>query len=221
MNRAYSLIEVKALDESRRTFSGWATTPSLDRVFDSINPLKASFAAELPLLHQHRHDAPVGRVRFSKPTKSGIAFEAEIPNIPEPGPLKDRVDTAWGELKHGLVRAVSIGFRPTEDPKVNQKGGLDFEGIEIYELSTVSIPANSEAIITAVKSLAPEALMTAVKEVDDYSRFLAGIKDDPLPEIPAEPSEPDAIVKALPVVKLAPARDRAIHVINKIHPVGR
>lgn len=204
MNRAYSLIEVKSLDENRRTFSGWATTPSLDRVADSINPLKASFADDLPLLHQHRHDAPVGRVRFSKPTKAGIAFEAEIPNIPEPGPLKDRVDTAWGELKHGLVRAVSIGFRPTEDPQFNKAGGVDFQGIEIFELSTVSIPANSEAIITAVKSL------------DQEARSAAGVEDDPLPEIP---TPPEGATARTVVVKLdAPARDRAPFVINKIHP---
>ncbi len=43
MNRAYSLIEVKSLDEGKRTFSGWATTPDVDRVNDTINPLGAKF----------------------------------------------------------------------------------------------------------------------------------------------------------------------------------
>ncbi len=190
MNRAYSLIEVKSLDETKRTFSGWATTPAVDRVQDTINPLKAAFAADIPLLHQHRHDAPVGRVRFGKATKAGIAFEAEIPNIPEPGPLKDRVDTAWGEIKHGLVRAVSVGFTPTEPPEYNKNGGVDFGAIEIFELSTVTIPANSQAIITAVKS------------IDQQAREAAGVEDDPLPEIPAEPTDEGATAKTVRVVKL-------------------
>lgn len=219
MNRAYSLIEVKSLDENRRTFTGWATTPAVDRVADTINPLKAAFAPELPLLHQHRHDAPIGRVRFSKPTKQGIAFEAEIPNIPEPGPLKDRVDTAWGELKHGLVRAVSIGFRPTEDPKFNKNGGVDFEGIEIFELSTVSIPANHEAIITAVKSLAPDVLMDAVKQADKYERWVVNVQDDPLPEIPSAPDPLPEGKKAVVVRLGKAAQDRAPFVIRRIHPV--
>lgn len=154
MNTAYSLIEVKGLDESKRTFSGWATTPETDRVGDTINPLGASFDNPITLLHQHNSDAPIGSVRLKKPTARGIEFEAEIPVIKEPGPLKDRVDTAWGEIKNKLVRAVSIGFRPIKHAFKND-GGVDFQEIEIYELSTVSVPANVGALITNVKSVIP------------------------------------------------------------------
>jgi HK97 family phage prohead protease len=209
MNRAYSLIEVKSFDEARRTFKGWATTPALDRVDDTINPLKAAFAPEIILLHQHKHDVPIGHVRFGKPTKNGIPFEAEVPLINEPPTLKERVDVAWGELKHRLVRAVSIGFRPTEDPIRNAKGGVDFQGIEIYELSTVTIPANSEAIITAIKSF------------DEQAREAAGVEDDPLPEIPSEPDPLPEGKKAVVVRLGKAAQDRAPFVINKIHTEGK
>jgi HK97 family phage major capsid protein/HK97 family phage prohead protease len=152
MNRAYSLIEVKNLDEDKRIFSGWATTPEVDRVNDTINPLGAVFRNPLTLLHQHNSAAPIGTVRFKKPTKSGIEFEAEIPVIKEPGPLKDRVDTAWGEIKNKLIRAVSVGFRPLKYA-FKEDGGIDFQEIEIFELSTVSIPANAGALILDVKSI--------------------------------------------------------------------
>ena len=113
-DRAYSLITIKATDETdgKRTIKGTATTPDVDRVADIIYPLGVQFTNPMPLLHQHDHHRPIGTVRFSKPTAKGIDFTAEIPTIDEPGSLKDRVDTAWGEVKHGLVRAVSIGFRP-------------------------------------------------------------------------------------------------------------
>ncbi|MFC6197830.1 HK97 family phage prohead protease [Ponticaulis profundi] len=150
-SRAYAFIETKALDEEKREFSGWATTPEPDRVQDTINPLGAVFKNPLVLLHQHRHDAPVGSVRFEKPTEKGIRFTATIPVIKEPGPLKDRVDTAWGELKAGLVRAVSIGFRPLKYAFLDE-GGIDFQEVEIFELSLVTIPMNASAIIDAVKS---------------------------------------------------------------------
>jgi HK97 family phage prohead protease len=206
MNRAYSILDVKSVGEGGRRFAGIATTPTVDRVNDTINPLGAKFASEIPLLHGHRHDAPIGHVRLGKPTKAGIPFEAVIPVIHEPPSLKDRVDVAAAEIEHGLVKAVSVGFRPLSSPTFNDKGGVDFSEIEIYELSTVTIPANSEALISVVKSY------------DDAAREAAGVEDEPLPEIPANPPEQDATVRTLPVVKLASARDRAPFVIKKIHP---
>ena len=156
--KAYSLFEVKSLDANQRTFKGWATTPAVDRVGDTVDPLGATFADTLPLLHQHNHSLPIGLVKFGKPTRKGIEFQAEIPAIQEEGPLKDRVDTAWGELKYGLVRAVSIGFRPIEY-EYNEAGGLDFKKVEIYELSIVSVPALPAAVITQVKAMDEGARM--------------------------------------------------------------
>jgi HK97 family phage prohead protease len=152
VQRAYAVFQVKAVDSGRRTFSGWATTPATDRVGDTINPLGASFKNPLVLLHHHQHDAPIGRVVFDKPTAKGIQFEAEIPVVSEPGPFKDRTDTAWGEITYGIIRAVSIGFRPVKYA-FKDDGGIDYQAIEIYELSTVSVPALPEAVITSVKSM--------------------------------------------------------------------
>jgi hypothetical protein len=92
-------------------------------------------------------------VHFDRPTKAGITFRASIPKIEEPGLLKDRVDMAWGEVKHGLIRAVSVGFRPTKDPKPNSVGGLDWPAVEIFELSTVAVPAQELATIDQVKAI--------------------------------------------------------------------
>jgi HK97 family phage prohead protease len=190
-NRAYSVLDVKAFDDDTRKFSGVATSPSVDRVGDIIDPLGVKFANPMPLLHQHRHDAPIGSVRFKKPTKDGIEFDAEIAKVEEPGPLKDRVDTAWGEIKHGLVRATSIGFRPIEYSFMDN-GGVRYSEVEVYELSTVTVPANADALISTIKSL------------DATARKEAGV---PEPEIPQAPEPADTGKKAR-VVKLdAPVRD--------------
>ncbi|EHM01147.1 caudovirus prohead protease [Acetobacteraceae bacterium AT-5844] len=152
MNRAYSLLTVKAVEEDQRVIRGVATTPSADRMGDIVEPLGVQFRNPMPLLHQHDHDRPVGTVVFDRPTKDGITFEARLPRIDEPGPLKNRVDTAWGEVKAGLVRAVSIGFRPLEYSRL-EEGGLRFLKSEVIELSLVTIPANSDATITLIKSV--------------------------------------------------------------------
>ncbi|MGY3607658.1 MULTISPECIES: HK97 family phage prohead protease [unclassified Bradyrhizobium] len=193
MNRAYSVLAVKAMDEDERVITGTATTPSVDRMGDIVEPLGVKFKNPLVLLHQHDSDRPVGMVKFDKPTAQGVTFEARLPKIEEPGPLKDRVDMAWGEVKNGLVRAVSIGFRPIEYSFI-ENGGIRFSEIEVYELSLVSVPAQADAVISAIKS------------------FDVGAPAES--ERPVRPSATDQGMAAsgprVRVVKLAdPARDRA------------
>lgn len=201
-NRAYSWLEVRKFDEATRKFSGVATTPSVDRVGDIIDPLGVKFTNPLPLLHQHYHDRPIGSVNFKRPTADGIEFDAQIAIVEEPGPLKDRVDTAWLEVKYGLVRATSVGFRPIEYSFM-ENGGIHYHETEVYELSTVTIPAQPDAVI-----------FDAVKSIDAALRKAAGV---PEPEIPAQPTDAAAIGKSVRVVKLdAPARVGAPFVIRDI-----
>jgi HK97 family phage prohead protease len=149
-NRAYSLLDVKSVNEEQRIIEGVASTPAVDRVGDIVEPLGAKFALPMPLLWQHDSASPVGHVTFAKPTKDGIPFKAKIATIAEPGRLKDRLDEAWQSVKAGLVRAVSIGFKGIET-SVMKDGGLKFIKWEWLELSLVTIPANAEATIQTIK----------------------------------------------------------------------
>ena len=137
---------------TRRIITGIATTPSPDRMGDVVEPLGVQFKNPMPLLHQHRHDQPVGTVTFDKPTKNGITFTANITQIDAPPTLKERVDIAWAELEQGLVRGVSIGFKPLEYSRMDD-GGLRFLRSEVMELSLVTIPAQADATILTIKSL--------------------------------------------------------------------
>jgi HK97 family phage major capsid protein/HK97 family phage prohead protease len=163
MDRAYSILTVKAVEEDQRVIRGTATTPTPDRVSDIVEPLGVQFRNPLPLLHQHDSDRPVGTVKFDRPTKDGITFEARLPKIDEPGPLKDRVDTAWGEVKAGLVRAVSIGFRALEYAFMDD-GGIRFSKTEVVELSLVTVPANADCVISTIKSIDAPVLAATGKE---------------------------------------------------------
>lgn len=178
--RAYSLLDVKAFDDDAREIAGVATTPEPDRMGDVVEPLGAKFAAELPLLWQHRHDSPVGVVRFGKPTKAGIPFRASIARIESAGALKDMVDMAWDSVKAKLVRGVSIGFRALEYAFM-ESGGVRFSEVEIYELSLVTIPANASATIQTIKAMdtagrvnAPRLGVPLVKCAPDPAARLEG-----------------------------------------------
>lgn len=150
---AYSVLNVKAVDGEQRTFSGMATTPAPDRDRDIVEPMGVKYKNPLVLLWMHNHQLPVGSVTFGKPTEKGIPFTATIPTIEGPSQLKARCDEAWESVKSGLIRAVSIGFRPLEYTIIEETGGYRFTESEVYELSLVSVPAQADATITQIKSI--------------------------------------------------------------------
>ncbi|MGF6986537.1 HK97 family phage prohead protease [Paraburkholderia atlantica] len=156
MERAYSLLAIRSADEDARVIEGIASTPTPDRYEDIVEPLGAKFALPMPLLWQHRQDAPVGHVEFAQATDEGIPFRARIARIDTPGTLQDRCNEAWQSVKERLVRAVSIGFRPLEYARLD-KGGLRYLAWEWLELSLVTIPANTDATINVIRSIDTDA----------------------------------------------------------------
>lgn len=153
INRAYSTLEVKALDEEKRVITGIASTPSPDRMQDVVEPKGAQFKLPIPFLWQHNHDEPIGHVTEAKVTQKGIEVSVQLTQVEEPGKLKDRLDEAWQSIKSGLVRGLSIGFSAKEFEQIPGSWGLRFLSWEWLELSAVTIPANAEATITSVKSI--------------------------------------------------------------------
>lgn len=214
--RAYSFFDVKSVNEEKRIIRGVATTPTVDRVGDIVEPMGVRFKNPMPFLWQHRHDEPIGTVKFDKPTEDGITFMAELPQIEEAGTLKDRVDEAWQSIKIGLVRAVSIGFRAIEYAFIEGTGGIRFIETEVYELSAVTIPAQSEAVITGLGKNMDAAALAVIKSFDVGAQAAADATE--IQQAPASA----ATGKTVRVVELnAPARVGAKpFVIRNIRRIG-
>jgi HK97 family phage prohead protease len=210
LDRAFSFLEVKSVDDERRMVEGWATTPKLDRQGDIVDWEGLTYGNSIKLLLYHTStDKPVGNVKFDKPTKRGMPFEAYIPKVVEPGTLKDRVDEAWHSVKYDLIAAVSIGFRVIDDAIERIETGYKFLKTEILELSLVPVPANDQAVITSFKSMDA----AAIESIKDVLAKLDAIKE-------IQTAAPAASGKTVRVVKLNdPARDRAKpFVIRKVRP---
>jgi HK97 family phage major capsid protein len=156
MHRAYALLTIKSADEEHREIVGIATTPTPDRADDIVDPLGAQFTLPLPLLWQHDQRQPIGEVFAADVTPAGILIHARLSKVDEPGRLKDRLDEAWQSLKAipPLVRGLSIGHKPLEAEPIKGTRGLHIKRWLWAELSAVTIPANAEASILAVKSAA-------------------------------------------------------------------
>lgn len=170
MNRAYSLLTIKAANEDERIIEGVATTPEVDRAGDIVEPEGAEFTLPIPLLWQHNSEQPIGHVTRAKVTKDGIEISAKLARIEEPGTLKDRLDEAWQSIKAGLVRGLSIGFKSLESARIEGSFGVRFIRWMWLELSAVTIPANSEATIQTVKSIDAKLLAASGQKQESKPR---------------------------------------------------
>jgi HK97 family phage prohead protease len=189
MNRAYSLLEIKEIDEESRRITGIASTPKTDRAGDIVMPEGAKFTLPIPFLYQHDSRQPIGHVIEAKVTKKGIEIVAEIAQG-----VHEDIEKAWKYIKAGLVRGLSIGFRGIDMEPIPHSWGMIFETWEWLELSAVTIPANADATIQSVKQYDAEALKAAT-----------GAEPNPADDTPAAPGNKGRVVK----LDDTTARDRA------------
>lgn len=174
LDRAYVLLELKADAGDARIIRGVASTPTVDRLGHIFESAGATFTNPIPLLLHHDRERPIGRATLTA-TADGLTFEATLPVVAEPGPLKDRIDETWQAVKAGLIRGASVGFRVLEGgAEVLRSGLLRLTKTEICELSLVTIPANADATILSVKAF-----------------DLAAAAPPPVPPVPPAPPAPE------------------------------
>lgn len=165
IRRVYSVMEVKAVDDEQRIIEGIATTPTPDRYEDVVETEGAEFTLPLPFLYQHNARQPIGNVIETSIKKDGMKIRAKLAGAG----VADFIDEAWNLIKAKLVRGLSIGFRSLEESYDKVTGGYRFIRWELLEISAVTIPANQDANISAVKSASVNAL-TAISRGRETDR---------------------------------------------------
>ena len=164
LKRACTLMTVKSVNEDERIITGIASTPSPDRDGDIMEPEGAKFRSDTPFLWQHDRSQPIGTCT-PKMVKEGLQITAKLvkPTPDMPSQLIARLDEAWASIKAGLVRGLSIGFRPIEYSFLDE-GGIRFLSWDLLEVSAVTIPANAECSIQTVKSFNRQFLAASGNE---------------------------------------------------------
>ncbi len=102
---------------------------------------------EIKVLWQHKMDEPIGKVLLMHENERGlfVVFELSLSTI--------RGKEAYDLLKDNVINGLSIGFRLDKyDISQKQKARLIKE-VRLLEISLVTIPANSEARITDIKTI--------------------------------------------------------------------
>lgn len=188
INRVYSTMVVKAVDEDKREITGIASTPGTDRMGDIVEPGGAEFTLPIPLLWQHDHLQPIGSVFAARITREGIEIRASVvkPTPDMPSQLIARLEEAWSSIKAKLVRGLSIGFSPIEWALMDS--GIRFTRWNWHELSAVTVPANAEASITSIKSL--DTALRASSGSKAQSGVGPAEKSAPPPGVSGTPKQP-------------------------------
>lgn len=188
INRVYSTMVVKAVDEDKREITGIASTPGTDRMGDIVEPGGAEFTLPVPFLWQHDHLQPVGQVIAANVTAKGIEVRVRLvkPTPDMPSQMLARLEEAWQSIKTGLVRGLSIGFSYLDYSVIET--GIRYIRWNWHELSAVTVPANAEASITSIKSLDTAA------RASSGSKARSGVepaeKSAPPPGVSGTPKQP-------------------------------
>jgi HK97 family phage prohead protease len=156
-------LELKVEGDSR-TIEGWASTfGNVDSDDDIVLPgaFSKSLSVMKPkMLWQHSTSQPIGVWDEAKETDRGLYVKGHI------------LDTALGNdvyklAKGGAIDSMSIGYAAKDYSIDRAKNIRSLKQVDLYEVSLVTFPANTQAIITRVKS--DNNLMTE-REFEEFLR---------------------------------------------------
>ena len=146
-------FEIKAIEEDDNYWyvKGYASTfNDVDSYNDVVVPgaFKKSLKKRKPrVLWQHNWAEPIGAPIVTKEDDKGLYVEYKMP----------KADTfvagrVMPQLKAGSIDSMSIGYI-TNLSEYDQKKNIRYlKEVDLFEFSLVTIPANDNALVTAIKS---------------------------------------------------------------------
>ena len=150
------------VDNETRTVTAVISTASVDRDNEVLLPKGAQltqFKKNPVVLWAHDyHDTPIGKAMWIKRDTDNIAAKVKFPDEG----VSDKSDEVYDLFKGGFLKAFSVGFNPikSHSPEPDEiKKNPEWANVrrvydkwELLEFSAVPVPANPEALVTAVKS---------------------------------------------------------------------
>jgi len=149
-------ITVETQTKANGTTTVVASTPNPDRYSDVVaSDWKLDAYMENPVVQfGHRYDIPpVGRTEnlTIDPTNGNLVATIKW----DDNPTNPLAQTVASQYRNGFLRAVSVGFQPTEaverarlptEHPAHGAKGMYFTGNRLLEISAVPVPANAESL---------------------------------------------------------------------------
>jgi HK97 family phage prohead protease len=208
---------------SGKRFSGIASSPNRDRDGDTINQLGwdlANYQKNPIILWGHNSYAPpVGKTMNLRLEGGKLLFDFEFASTPFAQELKALVEEE-------CLNTFSVGFMPKDFGR-EELGEATFETAELLEISLVSIPSNTDAVVTsrAFKSMSKshqkmlkDAMAKAV--VDHEGKDFPKLKEDYEWDESAERAKAEILdLKSMATVVDGPVGDKEAYKL--LHHVAR
>lgn len=146
-------LDLKSLDEKGR-FAGYASVFNVvDAQRDII--LRGAFSntihkgfSHVKFLWQHQQDEPIGVISALAEDTHGLYVQGRLLlNV-------QRGQEAYSLLKAGAISGLSIGYSPVRYRTDPESGVRLLSEVDLWEISLVTFPANSNASVTLLKSQA-------------------------------------------------------------------
>ena len=169
-------LELKTVDDSG-TFEGRLSVYNVvDLTGDVVEPgaftkTLQEGSGTIPLCWQHEQADVIGVLSLSDSPEALNCKGKLVLSVP-------LARCAYDLLKAGAVRGLSIGFKSVKE--IISGNVRRLKEIRLYEGSLVTIPANPETVVTAIKNLqakapdaeAIEAFRNARRDLQDFHRRL-------------------------------------------------
>ena len=148
MERKTFKLSVDQFDEQLGTFEGYASVfGNIDEQGDIVD--KGAFAktiqenGKVPLIWQHKPQEPIGVSLSLIEDSRGLKIQGQL-NLDV---VRGR--EAYSLLKQGAIRGLSIGYDVVK--KTADNGVRRLKELRLWEISLVTFPANTQAIVVSVK----------------------------------------------------------------------
>jgi HK97 family phage prohead protease len=120
------------------------------------------------MLWQHDQREPIGVWRDIFEDDRGLFVRGQL--ILDGDPVAQR---AYGKLKHGALGGLSIGYTIPKGgaaPDPYKAGVLRLKKIDLREISLVTMPMNTEAKVTAVKTVTDGQILPSLPDFENFLR---------------------------------------------------
>lgn len=118
----------------------------------------------IPVLWQHDTRQPIGGASAFKEDQNGLYMKAEL--VLE----VQKAQEARALAKAGVVTGLSIGYTVNEYTHNKEEGVTYLTDLNLWEVSLVTFPANTEARVEGVKQVLEDGGMPSEREIEELLR---------------------------------------------------
>lgn len=172
-NKRYKLLEIKKLEETEdRTYEAVITSSVIDRdnevlISNGMDPTEFVKTGGT-VFYNHNYDLPVGKATDIKKGRNRWTSKFKIADRPEDYQGDFFPDFVATLIDQGIIKGISVGFQVLQERLPTKKDIQDFgknvrnviSKWKLLEYSVAPLNANTDALITSVKSAVKDNVIT-------------------------------------------------------------